>query len=219
MKRIITLCAIALAASCLASAQTVRVSLNKQYTDSMNFQLPDKVIKLKMPLLTIANPKYDFTAKLHKIVTQLATHDYDNSVFTVKLHYAGVGISIIIDSQDVIDTDSVKFLGDLFVGRKHFVLLEDDDNKELLKTFFKKARGKEAIFERTFEKVPVIIMPEPTHYKAMYNERKRSIQVNEFIVNSNDKLHKTPATIQEPTQEPSIDEDDAFKIDVELFNE
>lgn len=221
MKRTILLLTIALAAISVTNAQTMNVSINKLYTDSSGFVLPDKAIKLKMPLLAIANPKYDFTVKLHGIAQRLADDDYENNVFTVMLQYAGVGISIAIDSHDILDMDKdkVKFHGDLVVDRHHFILLENEDNKELLKTFFKKTRGRDVVFERTFEKVQEMINTEPSHYNAMYNERARSIQENEYIVNSTDKLHASKSVKEEPNQEINIDDEDAFKIDVELFTE
>lgn len=220
MKRILSLLGIiAITAAATINAQQVTVTLNKLYTDSMNFTLPDKEIKQKMPLLKIANPKWDFTAKLKGIVKRIAAEDYDNNVFTVNLHYAGVGIAIEINSCDILDMNDAEFYGDLYVDRRHFVLLEDDDNKDLLKTYFKKERGKEAKFERTFEKVVDLVTSLPTSYNAKYNERQRSIQINQFIVNSIDKLNTKPQQLQDPQQEQNIDDIDAFKIDVELLNE
>lgn len=220
MKRILSLLGIiAITAAATINAQQVTVTLNKLYTDSMNFTLPDKEIKQKMPLLKIANPKWDFTAKLKDIVKRIAAEDYDNNVFTVNLHYAGVGIAIDINSCDILDMNDAEFYGDPYVDRRHFVLLEDDDNKDLLKTYFKKERGKEAKFERTFEKVVDLVTPLPTSYNAKYNERQRSIQINQFIVNSIDKLNTKPQQLQDPQQEQNIDDIDAFKIDVELLNE
>ena len=64
-----------------------------------------------------------------------------------------------------------------------------------------------------------MIAIEPTHYKAIYNERQRSYKVNEFIANGTDKLNKAPAQIQDAPQEQNVDDNDAFKIDVELFDQ
>ena len=219
MKRFIILFTIAIATVTTVNSQTMNVALNKLYCDTSDFVLPDKAIKQKMPMLTIANPKWDFTVKFRDIANRIATEDYDNIVFTVMLHYAGVGIDIDIDSQDILDLNNVKYYGDFIVDRRHFVLLENEDNKDLLKTFFKKARGKDVVFERTFEKVIDMIAIEPTHYKAIYNERQRSYNVNEFIANGTDKLNKAPAQIQDAPQEQNVDDNDAFKIDVELFDQ
>ena len=219
MKRFFILFTIALAASGAARAQTLHVALNKLYNDSMDFVLPDKAIKQKMPVLTVANPKYDFTVKFRDIALRIASEDYENNVFTVMLQYSGVGISIIIDSQDILDMTDAKFNGDFIVERRHFVLLENEDNKDLLKTYFKRIRGKDVVMERTFEKALDLIQAEPSHYNGIYNERQRTLKNNELIINGHDKLHAPVVKTQEPKQEPEIDDSDAFKLDVELFDE
>ena len=219
MKRFFILFTIALAASGAACAQTLHVALNKLYNDSMDFVLPDKAIKQKMPMLTVANPKYDFTVKFRDIALRIASEDYENNVFTVMLQYSGVGISIIIDSKDILDMTDAKFNGDFIVERRHFVLLENEDNKDLLKTYFKKIRGKDVVMERTFEKALDLIQAEPSHYNGIYNERQRTVKNNELIINGHDKRHAPVVKTQEPKQEPEIDDSDAFKLDVELFDE
>ena len=220
MKRFIISLTIIFATVGVLNAQTVKVTLNKQYSDTSGFVLPQKTIEKKMPLMTIANTKYDFTVKLLEIARRIANDDNDNRVFTMMLQFSGVGISIVIDSQDVLDLTDTKFYGDLLVDRHHFVLLENEDNKNLLKTYFKKAKVKDVLFERTFEVVPSIIQTEPTHYNAIYDERKRSINEKEVIINNNDKLHisREPVTTA-PKQDSNDEDNDAFKIDVELFNE
>lgn len=219
MKRLMILCSIAIAGMVLCDAQTMNVSLNKEYSDSSGFVLPDKAIKQKMSSIAIANPKYDFTVMLRDILKRITIEDYENNVFTVMLQFSGVGISIVIDSQDILDMKNTKFHGDLIVDRRHFVLLENNDNKDLLKTYFKKQRGKDVTFERTFEKVSEIIIRQPTHYNAIYNERQQTVKVNEFIVNNQDKLHAPAITNEDNKQEQNTDDSDAFKIDVELFDE
>lgn len=219
MKRLLLLCTIALATVAATFAQRVNVTLIKQYTDSDTIVLPNKTIEKKMPLLAVAKEKYDFTVKLRNIARRIATDDTDNNVFTVMLQYSGVGISIVIQSQDIFDITDAKFHGDFVVDRRHFIILENEDNKDLLKTYFKKVRGKETVFERTFEKVSQIIYPEPTHYNAIYNERMRTVKENEVIINNIDKLHVNRPPIPDNRQQQDLDDDDIFKIDVELSNE
>ena len=219
MRRLIILCTIALATTLVGKAQTVNVTINKLYCDTSSFELPKKTIKQKMPLMIIANQKYDFTTKLVDIARRIATDDFENNVFTVMLKYSGVGISIVIESQDILDLENAMFHGDMIVDKRHFVLLENEDNKDLLKTYFKKVRGKETVFERTFEKVSQIIYPEPTHYNAIYNERMRTVKENEVIINNIDKLHVNRPPIPDNRQQQNLDDDDIFKIDVELSNE
>ncbi len=216
MRRFMIFCTIALAATVVVNAQTVNVTLNKLYLDTSNFELPKKTIKQKMPNLTIANPKYDFTTKLKKVAQRIATEDEENNVFTVMLMYSGVGISIVIESQDILDLNDTKFHGDLVIDRRHFVLLENDDNKDLLKTYFKKLKGRDVVFERTFEKVSEMVTTEPTHYNAIYNERAQTVKENEVIINNIDKLHIAHDPIVNDKKEQNVDDDDIFKIDVEL---
>lgn len=220
MKRLLLLCTIALATVAATFAQRVNVTLIKQYTDSDTIVLPNKTIEKKMPFLAVAKEKYDFTVKLRNIARRIATDDTNNNVFTVMLQYSGVGISIVIQSQDIFDITNAKFHGDFVVDRRHFIILENDDNKDLLKTYFKKVRGKETVFERAFEKVQQVILPEPTHYNAIYDERKQTVKEKEVIINNIDKLHATREPVTTDPKQGSNDEDiDAFKIDVELFNE
>lgn len=220
MKRLLLLYTIALASVAAVFAQRVNVTLIKQYTDSETFVLPDKTIEKKIPWIVAASKKHDFTVKLTDIARRIATDDTDNNVFTVMLQYSGVGISIVIQSQDIFDITDAKFHGDFVVDRRHFIILENDDNKDLLKTYFKKVRGKETMFERAFEKVQQVILLEPTHYNAIYDERKRTVKEIEVIINNIDKLHTTRGPVTTNPKQDSNDEDiDAFKIDVELFNE
>ena len=218
MKRTTIMCIIALATLTM-SAEKIRVTLNKQFIEDSTFVIPIKAIATKMPCLTIANEKYDFTKKLLNIMDKIAVEDMDNRVFLVKLKYAGAGISINIESKDILDLGDIKFQGDILVKNCHFVLLANDDNKELLKTYFKKVRGKEVVFERTFEKVLDILLPEPSSYIATYNERQRSVHVNEYIINNNDKLHSPKPQESKPQTETIVDDSDAFDIDVELTEE
>ena len=218
MKRIMILCCIAATTMCL-NAETMSVTLNKLYCDSMNFELPDKSIEKKMAFLKPASEKYDFTRRLIDTFKKIAGQDSENTVFTVDLRYGGVGIYIAIESQDILDLNDAHFLGDILIDRKHFVILENEENKELLKTYFKKVKGQNVVFERTFEKVNTMVYNEPTHYKAIYNERQRTVKVNEYIINSYDRLKtNNPQTIKEEPEQNN-DDSDAFKIDVELFNE
>ena len=218
MKRTTLVCLIALTTLTMG-AEKIRVNLNKQISEDSAFVVPDKTIETKMPCLTVANEKYDFTKNLLNIMSNIAVEDLDNKVFLVELKYAGAGIAINIVSKDILDLHDVNFQGDILVKNCHFVLVANDDNKELLKTYFKKVRGKSVVFERTFEKVLDILVPEPTYYKATYNERQHNVQVKEYIINNNDKLHspKPPKTNTQP--ETPVDDSDAFDIDIELTEE
>ncbi|MBQ9585700.1 MAG: hypothetical protein IJR20_06860 [Muribaculaceae bacterium] len=217
-KRIVLICFIVFGTILSVNAENVTVTLNKYYSDTTTFVLPERTITLKMPCLTLVSEKYDFTARLVEIAQKIATDDYENKVFVVQLEFAGDGISVLIDSKDVLDTIGVTFRGDLIVEKKHFVLLETEDNNKLLKSYFKKERRKNVIFERTFEYAEDMVEMSPTHYRASYDERRRFIKVRENIVNGCDLLH--PKVVRtEPKEDDKIDDSDAFSIDVEILEE
>ena len=75
------------------------------------------------------------------------------------------------------------------------------------------------VFERTFEKVFEVVDPLYTSVVATYDERQRTIINKEKIINAVDKLHAPKSQPQTLTKENSEEDDDAFKIDVELFQE
>ena len=218
MRRIILIAVIALTALSM-SAEKITVTINKQYRQDSAFVLPSKTISVKAPCMGLVNAKYIFTKKLMEILSEISVEDYDNKVFTVKLLYAGRGISINISSDDPLDDLSVDYCGDIIVGGKHFLLVQNDDNKDLIKTFFRKVRGYNVVFERTFEKVFEVVDPLYTSVVATYDERQRTIINKEKIINAVDKLHAPKAQPQTLTKENGEEDDDAFKIDVELFQE
>lgn len=218
MKRIIIVFFITLATININAGEKIRVTLNKMYSEDSAFVLPNKAISTKMPSLAVANEKYDFTQKLLSIAKDIAEEDFDNRVFTAELRYSGSGIYISINSRDLLDITNIKFYGDLIVDRSHFAIIENDDNKALLKQYFKKVKSKEVVFERTFEKVIDLIETQPSSYIATYNERQKKIELKEHIINGIDKLH-APKPQESSDSITSIDDIDAFKIDVELFDE
>ena len=218
MKRIIIIAMAALFAFNM-SAEKITVTINKQYAQDSTFVLPSKTISLKTPVMGLANSKYIFTKKLTEILTYVASEDYDNKVFIVKLKYAGQGISITINSQDPLDDLNIDYCGDIIVNNKHFLLVQNDDNKDLIKTYFKKAKGTNVVFERTFEKVFEVVDPLFTSVISTYDERQRTILIKEKIINEVDKLHAPKVEPKTTSKDGSEDDDDAFKIDVELFQE
>ena len=217
-KRIFLICVIALGAIIGGNAENITVTLNKYYSDTSTFVLPERTITTKMPCLTLVSEKYDFTARLTEIARKIATDDYENKVFMVTLEFKGDGISLMIDSKDILDTTGVVFRGDLIVENKHFVLVETEDNDRLLKSYFKKVRRKNVVFERTFEYAEDMVEISTTHYRASYDERRRYIKVKENIVNGCDLLH--PKVVRtEPQEDDNVDDGDAFSIDVEILEE
>lgn len=193
----------------------ISVSIVKQYNDS-SFILPNKAIEKKMKCLAIKNAKYDFTKKLMKALDGFQEKDYGNNVFTVMLKYYGKGISIVVKSHDILDNDSLKYFGDIMIERKHFVLIENEDNHDLLVTYFKKASNS-VVFQRLFEKTDNVVIYEPSSYNALYNERSQVVETYEYIINGEDLKNKTTPKITNTISNDKDDSDDAFKLDVELF--
>lgn len=201
------------------AADKVRVSIVKQYTQDSEFILPEKVVEKKMSCLILANPKYIFTQQLAKVAHNIQEESFDHKVYVMSLKYAGAGISINIEGKDVLDSVDTKFYGDFMIDRGHFLLLENEDNKDLLKTFFKKDRSHNAIFQRAYEMVDTIIAPEPTIYQATYDERQRKINVKTHVVDGIDKLKPHEPSITPTVATKNENDSDAFDIDVELFEE
>lgn len=193
----------------------ISVSIVKQYNDS-SFILPNKAIEKKMKCLAIKNAKYDFTKKLMKALDGFQEKDYGNNVFTVMLKYYGKGISIVVKSHDILDNDSLKYFGDIMIERKHFVLIENEDNHDLLVTYFKKASNS-VVFQRLFEKTDNVVIYEPSSYNALYNERSQVVETYEYIINGEDLKNKTTPKTTNTISNDKDDSDDAFKLDVELF--
>lgn len=220
MKRLFLIIIVLICANATqAAADKVRVSIVKQYTEGSGFVLPEKAIEKKMPCLIPASAKYDFTRQLSRVAQAIQEQTYDHKVFVVTLKYAGAGISINIQGKDLLDSLQAKYYGDFMVGKGHFVILENEDNKDLLKTYFKKDRGHDAVFQRTYEMVGEIVVSEPTVYQATYDERQRKINVKTHVVDGIDCL-KPQAPVITPTSTTDVHgNDDAFDIDVELFEE
>ena len=205
----------ALAIMNVTAGDIISVSIVKQYDDT-TFILPNKAIEKKIKCLAVKNAKYDFTKKLIKALDSFQEKDYGNNVFTVMLKYYGKGISIVVIAQDILDNDSLKYFGDIMIGRKHFVLIENEDNHDLLVTYFKKASNS-VIFQRLFEKTDNIVINEPSSYDALYNERSQVMETYEYIINGEDLKNKTTTKVTTTLNNDKDDSDDAFKLDVELF--
>lgn len=218
MKRYVILLFASILSLSLYASDKIQVSLVKQYIDSGDFVLPKKSIEKKMNCVKIANEKYDFTKQLYKTLSDIQERDEENYVFTLALKYYGKGISIVVNSADILDNDTTRYFGDIMIERKHFVLVENDDNRDLLKKYFKKNSGKSVVFQRLFEKVDSIIPLIPTSLDAIYDERAWKLETKRLILNgeNTDKTNlKKPAQLNNDVPE----DDDALKIDVELFDE
>lgn len=218
MKRYVIFLLFTILSLSLYASDKIQVTLVKQYHDSGDFVLPKKSIEKKMNCVKIANEKYDFTKQLYKTLTDIQERDEENYVFTVELKYYGKGISIVVNSADILDNDTTKYFGDIMIERKHFALVENENNRELLKKYFKKNSGKTVVFQRLFEKVDYIIPITPTSLDAIYDERAWKVETRQLILNgqNTDKTDlKKPAQLVNDAPE----DDDAMKIDVELFDE
>jgi len=205
-------------ATTLFAGEKIMVTLVKQYTTESGFVLPNKSIQKKIRCISPSNMNNIFTDQLLKVLDTIQERDFENITFKVMLKYAGAGISIDVESADILDLQNIRFAGDLMIGRRHFVIVENADSKSIIKHFFKKVKGKEVIFQRTYEKLDEIIECQPTTYKAVYNERSKKIETSMLIINGEDALNKK-AKPRVPEQTQNYDDSDAFKIDVELFEE
>lgn len=218
MKRYVILLLLSLLSLNIIAGDKIHVSMVKQYLESDVFVLPKKTIEKKMNCLKIANPKYNFTKQLFELFNKVQERDNENYVFAVELQYYGKGISIALTSCDILENDNNAYYGDIMIDRKHFVLIENDDNRSLLKLYFKKISGQTVVFQRLFEKTDSITVPHASLLNAIYDERAWTLDIKKLVLNGEDS---SQSDLKEPKaiQKENTDDDDALKIDVELFDE
>lgn len=214
MKRILLLiCLMAFALLSLHAGDRITVSLVKQYSDSA-FQLPKKVIEKKMKSVISKKPDYEFPKMLKDTLNKMQEEDYGNRVFTLLLTGSGKGIKIDVKSEDIFEIDSIQFFGDFVVDKKHFLMIQNENNIELLKIFFKKTRDT-VLFQRLFVLTDNVVNYLPSSLEAFYNEYNKKFIINKYIINGEDRANIKKTTVN--SSEPDAEDDDAFKLDVELF--
>ena len=214
MKRFLSICIMAFALISVHAGDKITVSLVKQYSDSA-FELPKKAVEKKMKCVIAAKPDYDFPKMLKDTLNKLQDEDYGNRVFTMLLIGSGKGINIFVKSEDILDIDTLTYFGDFVVERKHFVMIQNEDNIDLLKIFFKKT-GDTVLFERLFEKTDNVVTYSPSSMDAFYNEYTKKFLVRKYVINGEERTNDKTSVIK--TNNPNdVEDDDAFKLDVELF--
>lgn len=213
MKKILLISLMVLLALSVDAGKKITVSLVKQYSDT-SFVLPQKTIAKKMKCVIAKKPSYEFPKKLKDTLNTMQDEDYGNRVFTMLLTGSGKGIKIAVKSEDILDNDSTVFFGDFVVGDKHFVMIENEDNIELLKLFFKKTSDT-VLFERLFEKTDNIVSFMPSSLDAFYNEYTKKLSFREYIINGENRTSNKKVIVT--NNDTDVEDDDAFKLDVELF--
>lgn len=213
MKRLLLICLMVFAVLAVSGGDKITVSLIKQYSDS-TFELPKKSVEKKMKCVKAAKDDYLFPKMLRDTLNKFQGDDYGNRVFTMLLTGSGKGIKITVKSEDILDNDSLSYFGDFVVDRKHFVMVQNEDNAELLKIFFKKT-GDTVLFQRLFVLTDNIVTYLPSSLDAFYNEYDKKLLVRDYIINGENLTGKKEVIV---TNNDIDDEgDDAFKLDVELF--
>lgn len=213
MKKIILLCLVIFTSLSVDAGERITVSLVQQYSDT-TFVLPQKSIERKMKCVVAAKPDYLFPKILRDTLEKFQDEDHGNRVFTMLLMGSGKGIDITVQSSDILDNDSTKYFGDFVVDKKHFVMVQNEDNAELLKIFFKKT-GNSVLFQRRYVLTHNIVTYMPSSLNAFYNEYDKKLLVRECIINgeNQNKINKVIV----PHSDTNNDDEDAFKLDVELF--
>lgn len=213
MKRLLLICLMLFAVLAVSAGNKITVSLIKQYSDSTS-ELPKKSVEKKMKCVKAAKDDYLFPKMLRDTLNKFQGDDYGNRVFTMLLTGSGKGIKITVKSEDILDNDSLSYFGDFVVDRKHFVMVQNEDNAELLKIFFKKT-GDTVLFQRLFVLTDNIVTYLPSSLDAFYNEYDKKLLVRDYIINGENLTGKKEVIV---TNNDIDDEgDDAFKLDVELF--
>lgn len=213
MKRILLIYLMLLTVFSVVAGDKITVSLVKQYSDS-TFELPKKTVEKKMKCVKAAKDDYLFPKMLKDTLNKFQGDDYGNRVFTMLLTGSGKGIKITVKSEDILDNDSLSYFGDFVVDRKHFVMVQNEDNAELLKIFFKKT-GDTVLFQRLFVLTDNIVTHLPSSLDAFYNEYDKKLLVREYIINGENQTGKKEVIVI--NNDVDDEGDDAFKLDVELF--
>ncbi|MBO4722864.1 MAG: hypothetical protein J5629_08020 [Muribaculaceae bacterium] len=214
MKRLVLICLMAFVFLAVDAGDKITVSMVKQYSDS-TFVLPQKTVEKKMKCVKASKDDYVFPKMLKDTLNKMQDDDSGNRVFTMLLTGSGKGIKIDVKSEDILDNDSLAFFGDFVVGRKHFLMIQNDDNIELLKIFFKKS-GDTVLFQRLYEYTDNIVNYLPSSLNAFYDEYKKKFLIKEYIINGENRTNEKKVIITNNNTED--DGDDAFKLDVELFD-
>ena len=213
MKRIFLIYLMLLTIIAVDAGDKITVSLVKQYSDS-TFELPKKSVEKKMKCVKAVKDDYLFPKMLKDTLNKFQTYDHGNRVFTMLLTGSGKGIKITVKAEDILDNDSISYFGDFVVDRKHFVMIQNEDNAELLKIFFKKT-GDTVLFQRLFVLTDNIVTYLPSSLDAFYNEYDKKLLVREYIINGENLTGQKDVIVTNNDKE--VDDDDAFKLDVELF--
>lgn len=213
MKRLLLIYLMLMAVVAIEAGDKITVSMVKYYSDS-TFELPKKSIEKKMKCVKAAKDDYLFPKMLKDTLNKFQDDDYGNRVFTLLLSGSGKGIKITAKSQDILDNDTTSFFGDLVVDRKHFVIIQNEDNADLLKIFFKKT-GDSVIFQRLFVYTHNAVSYLPSSLDAFYDEYDRKLLVTDCVINGENRANKKIVNVT--TAEPDTGDDDAFKLDVEFF--
>ena len=213
MRKIFLISVIVLTALSVDASKKNTVSLVKQYSDT-SFVLPQKTIEKKMKCVIAKKPDFEFPQKLRDTLNMMQKEDYGNRVFTMLLTGSGKGIKIAVKSEDILDNDTTQFFGDFEVGDKHFVMIQNENNIELLNIFFKKT-GDTVLFQRLFEKTDNVVSYLPSSLDAFYNEYSRKLIFYQYIINGENLTNHKKVVVT--SNDIGDDDDDAFKLDVELF--
>ena len=212
MRKVLYIFCMVLAAINMEAGSKITVSLIKQYSDT-TFNLPKNTIEKKMKCVVAKKDSYVFPKMLKDSLSKMQSEDYGNRVFTLLLMGSGKGIKIDAKSEDIIDNDSTEFFGDFVIENKHFVMIQNEDNAELLKLFFKKT-GDTVFFQRRFVLTDNIVNYQQSSLDAFYNEYDNKLVVKKYIINGEDRTNKKSVANTIITND---DEDDAFKLDVEIL--
>ena len=214
MKRLLCVYLMIFTVLTVYAGDKITVSLVKQYSDS-SFELPKNAIEKKMKCVIAAKPDYEFPKVLKDTLNKLQDEDYGNRVFSMLLTGSGKGIEIKVKSEDILDNDSLTFFGDFVVDRKHFVMIQNEDNIDLLKIFFKKT-GETVLFQRLFEYTDNIVTHSPSSLDAFYNEYSKKLLIRKYVINGEEQTNNKKAVVVK-NNDADAEDDDAFKLDVELF--
>jgi len=174
---------------CVAARTTDEVIITRQLTMAQRKSLPDKTVEMDVKRLASSKDcDVRLVNALSLLLDSIADADDSNRTFVVILspHGSDGTIAVAVHSDDILTKAEhrTSAYGDLERGGRHFVLLADDANRQLLKRNFKQHGGK-VKFVQEFE---FVSFPTPRYPTSVIGTWQPSgkLMLQSFVINDGD---------------------------------
>ena len=189
MKRLITLILI-VASVTIIQAKRITVEMPLLITKEQSNLIGDKIDELSLTVLSIKREHLTLGDVINRELYNLADEDANHRVYTIEFDGTPDSLTIDIKGRDIMlgnERTRKSYFGVLENNRGHFVVVQTDFNKALLKQLLNK-KGDKVRFERVFEYVPEVFPVAPTEVSAVIIKGE-DIRHNRFLINGDNKLN------------------------------